>query len=91
MEEADQGGEEVDFSLPLRMKIEEEPILRGGRTVEFGVCYIDSHTRSVVFLGKVADRRKKERGNNLRVLLGKSIKDFSEKVENPSRIFLLGP
>jgi hypothetical protein len=57
---------------------------------EFDVYYRDSLTRSIVFLGKVVERRKKERVNNFKDLLKKAIIDFSGQVKDPSRIFLLG-
>ena len=57
---------------------------------EFRVYYRDPKTRSIVFFGKVMERRRKERGNNLKDLLNKAIKDFSDQVKDPSAIFLLG-
>jgi hypothetical protein len=89
LEELSQEEEKIDLSLPLITKM--EPVLRGEKKVEFKVYYKDDPTRSVVFLGKVMERRKKERGNNLKDLLNKAIMDYSDRVKDPSRVFLLGP
>jgi hypothetical protein len=44
----------------------------------------------MVLLGKVTERRTKERGNNLKDLLNKAIMDYSDRAKDPSEIFLLG-
>jgi hypothetical protein len=38
----------------------------------------------------IIERRRKERGDNLNGLLTKAIKQYSNQVEDPSAIFLLG-
>jgi hypothetical protein len=78
----------VSLFLPLVQKMEMEPGLPLKKTVEFKVFY---KNRPILFLGKVIEKRKKERGDNLKDLLNKAIKDFSDRVKDPSRIFLLGP
>ncbi len=57
---------------------------------EFKVYSRDEVNRSIKLLGKIIERRKKERKNNLSDLLIKARKDFSEFVVNPSQIFLMG-
>lgn len=58
---------------------------------EFKVYYRDRISRSIVLVGKIIERRMKERGNNLRDLLSKARKEFSQYVTDPSFLFLLGP
>lgn len=58
---------------------------------EFKVYYRDVVSRSIVFVGKILERRRKERGNNLRDLLSKAQMDFSQFVNDPSLLFLIGP
>lgn len=89
LEEVYQGPEKINFSLPFINEM--EPELPEKKTVEFKVCYKDGFSRQVIFLGKVIERRKKERGNNLKDLLNKAIRNFSDQVKSPSAIFLLGP
>ena len=57
--------------------------------IEFRVYCRDNVTRSMILLGKVIERRTKERGNNLKDLLVKAMKDYSNCVVDPSTIFLL--
>lgn len=56
---------------------------------EFKVYWRDEVNRSIKFLGRIVERRKIERKNNLGDLLIKAKKDFSEFVANPSQIFLM--
>lgn len=58
---------------------------------EFKVYYRDVVSRSIVLVGKIIERRMKERGNNLKDLLSKARRDFSHYVTDPSLLFLLGP
>jgi len=76
--------------LPIFEKMEKELLSVGKKPVEFKVYHRDDLTRSMVYLGTVIERRRKERGNNLKDLLKKAIKEYSDYVENPSNIFLLG-
>ena len=78
----------VSLFLPLGEKMEMEAESLEKKTVEFQVWYKE---RTILFLGKVVERRKKERGNNLKDLLNKAMKHFSDREKDPSRIFLLGP
>ena len=57
---------------------------------EFKVYYRNNLTRGMVYLGTVIERRKKERGNNLRDLLKRAAMEYSNDVPDPSKIFLLG-
>jgi hypothetical protein len=66
------------------------PLLRK-RGTEFKVYCRDEVTRSMILLGRIVERRMKERENNLRDLLIRATKDFSHCVPDPSLIFLLGP
>lgn len=65
--------------------------LLGKKATEFKVYCRDEITRSMVLLGKIDERRMKERQNNLGDLLFKARKDFLDRVSDPSLIFLLGP
>lgn len=58
---------------------------------EFKVYYRDVVSKTIVLVGKIIERRMKERGNNLRDLLTKARKEFSQYVYDPSLLFLLGP
>jgi len=70
-------------------RLEAVPSSPGKKFGEFKVYYRDDLTRSMVYLGTVIERRRKERGNNLRDLLKKAAKEYSNHVPDPSRIFLL--
>lgn len=76
--------------LPIFEEMETEFLSAGKKPGEFKVYHRDDLTRSMVYLGRVIERRRKERGNNLKDLLKKAIKEYSDYVENPSQIFLLG-
>jgi len=79
----------VNCSLPLKQKMETELTLSGERPVRFNVYYRSQLTRSTIFLGDIVERRRKERGDNLKSLLSKAMKEYSNYVEDPSAIFLL--
>ena len=81
--------EKVNFSLPFPQKMETELLFPTKKALEFKVYHRDYLTHSAVFLGKIVERRKKERGDNLKGLLSKAIKQYSDYVEDPSTIFLL--
>ncbi len=59
--------------------------------IPFRVFWRDEVNRTMIFLGETIERRREERGNNLRDLLVKARKEFSDQVSNPALIFLLGP
>jgi hypothetical protein len=80
--------EKINHSMPLAEEL--RTLAPGKRAIEFGVYWRDHITHSIGFLGKIIERRKKERGNILRDLLNKAIRDFSNRVKDPSTIFLLG-
>jgi hypothetical protein len=88
LEEVHPCDEEAGPFLPFKKKMDMEPAGPGRKVLEFKVCYKHG---PIQFLGKIAERRKKERVDNLRDLLDKAIRDFSDQVEDPSGIFLLGP
>jgi hypothetical protein len=90
LEEAYQGSKAVDRLLSFAQGIEKEDISFEKEAAEFRVYYRDHLTRSVILLGKVMERRRKERGNNLSDLLNKAIMDYSTIAKDPSAIFLLG-
>jgi hypothetical protein len=90
LEEVYQGPELINRLLPLVQGIETEFILTEKRTAEFKVYYRDLATQSIVLLGKVMERRRKERGNNLKDLLNKAVTDYSDHAKDPSAIFLIG-
>jgi len=80
---------EADYRLPLTKKSDADPIREEKRNFEFKVYYRDCVTRSIILLGKVIERRTKERGNNLKDLLVKAVCAYSNCVADPSTIFLL--
>jgi hypothetical protein len=80
---------EVDDRLPFAKKAGEGPLHLGMEGFEFRVYYRDCVTRSIILLGKVIERRTKERGNNLEHLLVKAVRDYADCVADPSMIFLL--
>ena len=82
--------EKSNGSFALLQEIETEVLSLGKKPVEFKVYYRDDPTRSLVYLGTVIERRRKERGNNLRDLLKKAVMEYSNVVQDPSKIFLLG-
>ena len=82
--------QEVNFSLPFPHKIETEVLWPAKNVLQFKVYHLEYLTRSAVFLGKIIERRSKERGNNLKGLLSQAMKQYSDQVEDPSTIFLLG-
>jgi hypothetical protein len=84
------GKEKINSSLTLLREMEAEVLLPGKRPVEFKVYYRDDPTRSMVYLGTVIERRRRERGNNLGDLLKKAVREYSNEGRDPSKIFLLG-
>jgi hypothetical protein len=78
------------FSPPLLPILGAEPLSPDKKIGEFKVYYKDDMTHSMIYLGTVIERRKKERGNNLRDLLKKATKEYSNYLPDPSKIFLLG-
>jgi len=81
--------EKVNLSLPFPQKMETELLLPKKKAVEFKVYHRDRLTRSTVFLGKIIERRRKERGDNLKDLLSKAIEQYSDGLKDPPTIFLL--
>jgi hypothetical protein len=81
--------EKVNFSLPFPQKIETELLLPRKNPVNFKVYHRDRLTRSAVFLGNIIERRRKERGDNLKGLLSRAIEQYSDHVKDSSTIFLL--
>ncbi len=66
------------------------PLISGKRIVTFNIYYREPPSKSIRFLGKVIERRLKERGNNFEDLLAKVRRDYSYRVVDPNGIFLLG-
>ncbi len=77
-----------DYSDELLME-RTGPLEEEKRNVEFKVYYADKVTHSMILLGKVTERRSRERGRNLKDLLARAVKDYSKCVSDPSTIFLL--
>ena len=73
--------------LPILETVPSSPCKNSG---EFKVYCRDDPTHCTVYLGTVIERRRKERGNNLRDLLKKAVMEYSNRVSDPSKIFLLG-
>jgi hypothetical protein len=82
--------EKSNGPLTLLQEMEAEVLSPGKRPIEFKVYYRDDPTHSMVYLGTVIERRRKERGNNLRDLLKKAIKEYSNDGLDSAKIFLLG-
>ena len=89
LEEIFQKDNETIFIHPSLPELESVSIRKG--TCEVNVYWRDRFTCSVTLLGKVTERRKKERKNNFCDLLKRALRDFSDQVEDPSGIFLMGP
>lgn len=82
---------ELSFSLPLRFEKEFQDVLEfSERGVEFKVYYKNHLSSSMILIGKIVERRRRERGNNLRDLLNKAIREFSNCVKDSSSIFIVG-
>jgi len=75
--------------LPIFEKMETEILSEGKKPVEFKVYHREDPTRSMVYLGTVIERRRKERRSNLNDLLKKAIKEYSDYVRDPSKMFLM--
>lgn len=82
--------QEINYPLPLMERSGMTPLQIEKRNIVFRVYCRNYVTRSTVFLGNVIERRTKERGNNLKDLLVRAVKDYSDLVEDPSMIFLWG-
>lgn len=76
---------------PLLQNLGMEFLYAERKTAEFKVYVKDEITHSMVYLGRVIERRRIERGNNLKDLLNKAIKEYSGQVKDPTAIFLLCP
>jgi hypothetical protein len=81
--------ENVNFLLPFPKKMETGLLLPRKKPLEFKVYHRDPLTHSIIILGKIIERRRKERGDNLKCLLSRAIEQFLYYVEDPSTIFLL--
>jgi hypothetical protein len=90
LEEVHQGQDETSCPLPLMDRIGIGSLPPAKNAVELKVYCRDPVTKSITFLGNILERRTKERGNNLRDLLGKVVEDYSYCIEDASAIFLLG-
>jgi hypothetical protein len=66
------------------------PLTSIKRTVVFNIYYREPPSKWIRFLGKVIERRIRERGNNFGDLLAKVRRDYSYRVIDPNGIFLLG-
>lgn len=82
--------EKINCPLSFLKEMEAEISSSEKGRVEFKVYYKDEPNRSMAYLGTVIERRRKERGNNLRDLLKKAIIEYSNVVQDPSKIFLMG-
>ena len=80
---------ETDDRLPFTKKFDTVSLQEEKRNIGFRVYYRDCVTRSFILLGKVIERRTKERGNNLKDLLVKAVSHYSSCVADPSAIFLV--
>jgi hypothetical protein len=90
LEEVYQSADETSCPLPLMSGIRMSPFPPEKKALEFKVYCRDPVTKCIIFLGNILERRSKERGNNLRDLLVRAVKDYSYCIEGASTIFLLG-
>ena len=74
---------------PRPAEVLKGPFVSMKRPIIFDVYYRNYPTDSMVFLGKIIERRNKERGNNRKNLLYKARQDYLPRVKDPSAIFLL--
>ena len=65
------------------------PLTSRERIAVFNIYYREPPSKSIRFLGKVIERRLKERGNNFEDLLAKVRRDYVYRVIDPNGIFLL--
>jgi hypothetical protein len=89
LEQSYDGKGEINFLLPFLQEMETELLSPGKKVMEFKVYYKDSLPRSTIFLGKITESRRRERGDNLQGLLNKAIKQYSDQGVDPSTMFLL--
>ena len=82
--------QEINYPLPLAERPGMSPLRKEKRNVVFRIYCRNYVTHSTILLGKVIERRTKERGNNLKDLLVKAVEDYSDYVADPSMIFLWG-
>jgi len=80
---------EINFLFPILQRSEKGPSGKEMRSPVFRVYCRDRVTRSMILLGKMIERRTRERGNNLKDLLAKAMKDYSNCDVDPFTIFLL--
>jgi hypothetical protein len=74
---------------PRPAEVLKGPFVSIKRPIIFNVYYREYSTDSMVFLGKIIERRRKERGNNRKDLLFKARQNYSTRVKDPSGIFFL--
>jgi hypothetical protein len=74
---------------PRPAEVLKGPFVSIKRPIIFNVYYREYSTDSMVFLGKIIERRRKERGNKRKDLLYKARQDYSARVKDPFAIFLL--
>lgn len=89
LEDRDEDLQDIHGLLPLMEKPGMSPLQKEKKNIEFRVYYRDTVNRSMILLGMVIERRTKERGDNLKDLLVKAMKDYSDCAADPSMIFLL--
>lgn len=82
--------QEINYPLPLAEKPGMSPLQQEKRNVVFRVYCRNDVTHSATLLGKVIERRTIERGNNLNDLLVRAVREYSDRAEDPSMIFLCG-
>ncbi len=76
--------------LPIFERMQADLLSARKYPLQFKVYHRDDLTRSIVYLGTVIERRRKERGNNFNDLLNKAVREYSGRVQNSSQIFLMG-
>ena len=72
---------------PAGIEVNRSSVQKKG-TVNFKIYYIDHSSSPPVYLGRILERRKSERGDNFKSLLYKARKDFSYYVKDPTLIFI---
>jgi hypothetical protein len=89
LEDRYEGLMEINGLFPILQRSEAGPSGKEIRNPVFRVYCKDNVTRSMILLGKMIERRTRERGNNLKDLLAKATKDYSNCGADPFTIFLL--
>ncbi len=80
----------IAFNIGIKKRAgSKRPLPAQKRREVYNIYYRDPSSKSIQFRGKVIERRLRERGNNFKDLVAKIRRDYSYRVIDPKRIFLL--